>query len=162
MKKRLLENILKELNKIGATLEGYYMNRKYCYIILFIVIVISIYNVVFQYRNEKEQWIEDYYYIERNEFYEGRYIITIWEQNKVFFALIDINEYYYKDNDNHYDYIGTKLLASVKGNNEIIDIVFLQTLPGDTNYGNDNFKKGEKLIRLKKDETGIITEWKAL
>ncbi len=52
------------------------------------------------------------------------------------------------------------MLAYVRGNNEIVDIVFLQTLPGDTNYGDNMFKKGEKLIRLKQNEIGITTEWK--
>ena len=63
---------------------------------------------------------------------------------------------------NGLDYTHTKLLAYVRGNNEIIDIVFLQTLPGDTNFGDDMFKKGERLIRLKQDEIEITTEWKAL
>ena len=38
----------------------------------------------------------------------------------------------------------------------------MQTLPGDTNFGDDMFKKGERLIRLKQDEIEITTEWKAL
>ena len=28
------------------------------------------------------------------------------------------------------------------------------------NYGDNMFKKGEKLIRLKQNEIGITTEWK--
>lgn len=133
------------------------MNKKYyVYLISFIIIVLIINCFIFEYGSKKNQWIGEYNYCENNEFIHENYKIIIWEQNKIFFALIDYSHY----NDNDYNH--TKLLANVIGNNEIIDIVFLQTLPGDTNYGNDLFKKGEKLIRLEQDQIGITTEWKAL
>lgn len=140
------------------------MNRKYyVYIITFIIIVFIIYCFIFQYGNKKDQWIGEYNYYEDSEFIHEYYKIIIWEQNKLFFALIDYSStQHHYNNKKKYDYTHTKLLAKVIGNNEIIDIVFLQTLPGDTNFGDDMFKKGERLIRLKQDEIEITTEWKAL
>lgn len=139
------------------------MNCKKYFILLFLIfVIINLKISITVKQNDLNQWIGEYNNCEDSEFIHGYFKIIIWEQNKLFFALIDYSSTQHHYNDNKSIITHTKLLANVIGNNEIIDIVFLQTLPGDTNYGNDLFKKGEKLIRLEQDQIGITTEWKAL
>ena len=81
------------------------MNRKYyVYIITFIIIVFIIYCFIFQYGNKKDQWIGEYNYYEDSEFIHEYYKIIIWEQNKLFFALIDYWNLQYYDDKKNYDY----------------------------------------------------------
>lgn len=116
---------------------------------------------VFIHRNHSlDSWIGDYYYIET--FPHGQdedfnyfigYEISIYKEN---------GKYYAKDENDGW-FTQTRTLAKVVGNKNRIDIIFMETLPGDSLYGIcERYDEGEVLVTLYYENGNIQTAWGVL
>lgn len=121
-----------------------------------ILLLISIYPA---HNKNLDEWVGGYEYFEAyprddNEMvYTTENRIMIWKQNHQYYAIIQTEGWH----------IGTRTLACVSGDKDKIDIIFQQTLPGDSGYGKwERYEKGEVLVRFEREGEALITEWKAL
>ncbi|MDE5698082.1 MAG: hypothetical protein K2I96_11840 [Lachnospiraceae bacterium] len=104
-------------------------------------------------------WIGGYRYEETyphnsGEMYYGTsYFITIWKHDNEYYATVEGSGWF----------LDTWGLAYVSGDDQQIDIIAMQTLPGDRSFGIcERYEKGEVLVHFERRGEELITEWKAL
>lgn len=124
------------------------------------VIIIFMMISVIQYNSRKmDGWIGGYIYSEfypHNSgeiFYDTTYCITIWKHDNEYYATIEGSGWF----------LDTWELAYVSGDDQQIDIIAMQTLPGDRSFGIcERYVKGEVLVHFERRGEELITEWEAL
>lgn len=122
------------------------------------IMTISIYLTIQKDGKDLDSWIGEYSYVAVISHNSGllnyiiEYNINIYKQDKEYYAKIT-NEGWQTQ---------VRTLASVKGNEKKIDIIFLETLPDDHIYDSERYDAGEVLLQFQRDGTGIITVWKAM
>lgn len=137
--------------------------RRYCLLLIVVIailfLLIGLY--IFICRNHSlDSWIGDYYYIET--FPHGQ------DENFNYFIAYEISIYkedgqYYAKDENDGWFTQTRTLAEVIGNKNRIDIVFKETLPGDSLYGIcERYDEGEVLVTLYYENGSIQTAWGVL
>ncbi|MDE5700669.1 MAG: hypothetical protein K2I96_25245 [Lachnospiraceae bacterium] len=123
-------------------------------VFIFVTILIILNN-----SRKMDGWIGGYIYSEfyphnSGEIYYGTaYRITIWKHDNEYYAAIEGSGWH----------LGTWGLAYVAGDDQQIDIIAMQTLPGDSYFGKcERYEKGEVLVHFERRGEELITEWKAL
>lgn len=138
--------------------------KKRCILFLLFVVIIS--SFLYHYKSSNYEsldlWIGEYRYTESvacdGDDTEGHvyYEITIWKQKNKYYAIVQ---------DDSYGFSMGKAwsFAAVSGDENIIDIIFLQTLAWDDLYGvKQRYEKGEILLQLERNGQEIITTWGAM
>ena len=104
-----------------------------------------------------DSWVGSYYYIETFPHFE--------DSDFHYFISYDIN--IYEDDGNYYGEIindgwqtQVRMLTQIKGTDDAIDIIYIETSPGDSQYGKyERFDKGDILLSFKRENEKIITTW---
>lgn len=112
------------------------------------VIIIFMMISVIQYNSRKmDGWIGGYIYSEfypHNSgeiYYDTTYCITIWKHDNEYYATIEGSGWF----------LDTWELAYVSGDDQQIDIIAMQTLPGDRSFGIcERYVKGEVLVHFER------------
>lgn len=139
-------------------------NIKINKIILFLFIVVAIAIITLFYKSLKYSNSQDL------DVWLGKYI---YYENKSYGEMIDWDEYeiiIYKVDDNYYAELTgeqwkshTRSLAYVKGDDKLINIYFLQTLPGDMLYGQSmRYNKNDLLMTFTYNNSELQSIWGAL
>lgn len=111
--------------------------------------------------DDMDSWLGKYSFVDAFPHNSGElnYVIglemTIYKQDGDYYAQINGDGWF----------LETRTSARVAGNQDSVDITFLETLPGDSLYENNiqRYEYGEELLHLKRLENGEIrTEWGAL
>jgi len=110
-------------------------------------------------RKELDGWLGKYDYAESYEHNSGEmkyvvdYDIIIFKDGKNYYAELCGNGWF----------LETRSLAYIKGDKNSIDIIFKQTLPGDSLYGvKERYDKDDLLITLTYDNSELQSSWYAL
>jgi len=117
-------------------------------------------NIVCSNKNSLDNWIGDYYYIAKfphttdyTASYFIVYEITIYDESGEYFAEINNNGWF----------LQTSTLARVTGNENSINITFIETLPQDSLYGiTERYENNELLIEFQYVNSELQTYWWAL
>ena len=124
---------------------------------VFIELVVQ--SIIMQKNKKLDTWIGGYKYEEvyphpsGEMYYCTDYYITIWKHQNQHYAVVEGGGW-------QLDAWG---LAYVSGNDKKIEIISLQTLPGDSVFGRyERYEKGEVLVRLERNGEKINTEWCAM
>ena len=127
--------------------------------ILGVISILMTISVILHDNRRMDKWIGGYMYSESyphnsGEMYYGTaYVITIWKHDNEYYAAIEGSGWF----------LDTWELAYVSGDDQQIDIVAMQTLPGDISFGiRERYEKGEVLVHFERRGEELITEWKAL
>lgn len=127
-----------------------------CFILVVIVIALMFHRNFMQQDNKLDTWLGGFKYEEIVPHPSGElnyytdYYITIWKHHNQYYAAVEGSGWQ----------LDTWELAYVSGDDKMIEIISLQTLPGDSMYGrHERYDKGEMLVRLERDGEKIITEW---
>lgn len=145
------------------------MKKRYLgYLMVFLLLGGIISNFKMHHKNTQHEnldcWIGEYRYTESfarsEESAEEEYVyynITLWKQEDGYYAIVQDENYFDRS-----DVISWSF-ASVSGDENKIDITFLQTLARDKLYGiKQRYQEGELLLSLEQDGYKLITEWGAL
>lgn len=110
-------------------------------------------------RDELDDWLGMYGYFEAFEHIDGvvnytvNYEIIIYKDEQTYYAELRGNGWF----------LQTRSLAYVEGDENSINIIFKQTLPGDYLYGRvERYEKDELLITLTYEKSELISSWYAL
>lgn len=130
-----------------------------CISIMGVIIIFMMISVIWHDNRKMDGWIGGYIYSEfypHNSgeiYYNTTYYITIWKHDNEYYAAIEGSGWF----------LDTWGLASVSGDDQQIDIVAMQTLPGDRLFGVcERYEKGEVLVHFERRGEELTTEWKAL
>ena len=145
------------------------MKKRYLgFLMMFLLLGGIISNFRMHHKNAQHEnldcWIGEYRYTESfarsEESAEEEYAyynITIWKQEDGYYAIVQDENYYDRS-----DVISWSF-ASVSGDENNIDIIFLQTLARDKLYGiKKRYQEGELLLSLEREGYELITKWGAL
>lgn len=139
--------------------------RRACFAVMIIILffVILMAGVYFQktiYESKKlDVWTGQYVYSDAFEHNSGEisycvdYEIIIYRDDGRYYAELEGNGWF----------LQTRSLAYIEGNENSIDIIFKNTLPGDSLYGReDRYEADELMLTLVYDGSELITAWHAL
>lgn len=108
------------------------------------------------YDSNLDDWIGEYNYIaifpkeDGTVNYFVNYNIKIYKNNNKYYADIENNGWFTQ----------TKILSDVIGNSKKIELIFKETLPGDSMYGiMERYNSGDALLYMEKDGDVLLTEW---
>lgn len=126
-------------------------------IILFIIAVY--WTKLMQNRKELDSWLGKYTYSEAFEHSSGE--INYWVGFDMIIYKVDGK--YYAELRGEGWFLQTKSLASIKGNENSIDIFFKETLPGDSLYGiAERYEEDELMVTLTRQGLELYSVWHVL
>lgn len=136
------------------------MKKKIIFYAILGIIFVFIITICIHIKDKKNlnNWIGEYYYIETFPHNSGQityfieYTIIIYKEENKYYAQITGDGWFTM----------TRMLAQVTGDQNKIDIAYLQATPGDLSYGSyEAFDKGEVLWQFERNGSDINTIWKS-